>query len=446
MAIVWDLSLASDGGNWVLSNSDLTAGEDTTGTMRFLRANFPMTTGKWYWEIRYTGWTSKNVYIGISKDIGATNAPQDINSLADYIIFKKNMSSGTFGHLLKYLGGEETATFEDGTAPEPSAYMQIAVDVDDGKIWFGKNGSWVGGGDPAAGTDPTAFSSFSAASGPFYPTVGTEGNNTQINITANFGATALQYAAPAGFSTPDHLPPHPILFNVLNSLNVGQSIKLLTNIESTLDVYKELKPVFNLQSELFVVQPLQTRFNQKWSLTGFAIFQPVVSATYYRLTVIADGFSDMVLAMSSFQTRLRQGEPSYLQCSVPVTDWSVSDLEDRQDGELVIEMGQKWSDGTITVNEIARVDFERVRLDQGATSQTVTLSGHRSTTNASPKSVSLTGASIYSKDGSTVRYRTIPNNDLLPGDTASINGDSFEVATIQHVITPTLAYMEISNG
>lgn len=79
--------------------------------------------------------------------------------------------------------------------------VMIAVDKSAGKIWFGKNGSWLpsgfGAGDPATGTNPV-FNDIGAGQVvmPYF-------YDGSFAVTAsgkfNFGATAFAYSPPAGF-------------------------------------------------------------------------------------------------------------------------------------------------------------------------------------------------------------------------------------------------------
>jgi hypothetical protein len=67
---------------------------------------------------------------------------------------------------------------------------QFAIDLDGGKMWTGKNGTWEG--DPVAGTGEL----FSDTFGDVFPMIS---EVTAAAFTANFGATAFAYGPPAGF-------------------------------------------------------------------------------------------------------------------------------------------------------------------------------------------------------------------------------------------------------
>lgn len=88
------------------------------------------------------------------------------------------------------------------TAASDGDILQIAVDFDDAKLWFGINGTWIGGGDPELGTlpdftltDPTAVKCL--AMGYF---VGAGTNLPPTLLTARLNATEFTLTPPTGFS------------------------------------------------------------------------------------------------------------------------------------------------------------------------------------------------------------------------------------------------------
>jgi hypothetical protein len=78
--------------------------------------------------------------------------------------------------------------------------MQVAVDIDAGKIWFGKNGAWWAGGDPAAGTG----AHYTGVSGSLFPMASSAYLSLGI---VNFGASAFAYTVPSGFNAGWYDPP-----------------------------------------------------------------------------------------------------------------------------------------------------------------------------------------------------------------------------------------------
>lgn len=73
---------------------------------------------------------------------------------------------------------------------------RLDVDLDSGKLWLGGTSGYHGGGDPAAGTDPT----FTIPPGSYHLQAGCFRLGGNDNLTVNFGASAFNYSVPAGFT------------------------------------------------------------------------------------------------------------------------------------------------------------------------------------------------------------------------------------------------------
>jgi len=146
-----------------------------TGTMS-------ISAGKWYWELQPQGTfgTSDNVpYVGIIKttEIGARQALTSTTSASnDTITMEANGDKVVLGTTSAGYG--DTFTNDDK--------LMMAVDCDNGKVWWGVNGTWQKSGavgDPANGTNANA--TFTAGT-EFVPyCLGWSGDATPINY--NFG-------------------------------------------------------------------------------------------------------------------------------------------------------------------------------------------------------------------------------------------------------------------
>jgi hypothetical protein len=114
---------------------------------------------------------------------------------------------------------------------------------------------------------------------------------------------------------------------------------------------------------------------------------------------------------------------------------------------MVIQAGYRYSDGRVKTQDIARTRLRNVRYDLGARSSSVQLDGIDTRINPTPKSVTLTltGANYRSQDESGwVRYRCAMNFDIRPGDTALINGESFQVGELSYNVSVNNATLEIA--
>ena len=143
-------------------------------------------SGKWYYEA-----------------VGADNTRWGLGwSTEDFKYGTSNtFSEGHFAYsqdpLTFYQGGSNSAI--NGTpAFTTGNVLQIAIDIDAGKTWFGINNTWVNAsngsaGDPAAGTNPTV--TFSEKGQKHYPKM----INNLGNVSVNFGQQGFAYTPPAGF-------------------------------------------------------------------------------------------------------------------------------------------------------------------------------------------------------------------------------------------------------
>ena len=136
-----------------------------------------VSSGKWYFEVLTT---TSACSIGVAppelfnKEIGETST-----------------SYGYTYNGTKYTNGSTSAYGNSYTAND---IIGVALDLDNGKIWFSKNGTFQASGDPAAGTN----AAFTGLSGTF--TVGVSRMTpTQQSGSLNAGQRAFAYTAPSGF-------------------------------------------------------------------------------------------------------------------------------------------------------------------------------------------------------------------------------------------------------
>lgn len=165
-----------------LSNGNLTF-TDSTSDWQSMRATLPMTTGKWYWEcVATTSGNPGDPNIGIvHKDV--------YMSSGWYLDADAYCYSTRYDSIVNNSWtGTPRGTYTAGDT------LQIAFDADDGKLWFGINGTWINGGDPAAGTSAD-FTGITA--GTYFPYVGIGYSRTG---TLEFGQNGFSETAPTGFS------------------------------------------------------------------------------------------------------------------------------------------------------------------------------------------------------------------------------------------------------
>ena len=176
-----------------LSNGDLTGTANGNGEAA-IRATLGKSSGKWYWEISFSG--SFYQFFGI----GTSSAGLGAFVGTDIYGYGYKSSTGQ-----KYHNGSLEAY---GDALAPGDIMSIALDMDSGKVWFAKNGVWQNSGNPAAGTNEA----YSGLSGTFFPMHSVY--QTNQSFTANFGASAFSHSIPSGFVAFDYIEEEEVLYDL----------------------------------------------------------------------------------------------------------------------------------------------------------------------------------------------------------------------------------------
>jgi hypothetical protein len=130
------------------SNGNLTlTGSNSTNYSISNTPTFGVSKGKWYWEIKYTTANANQ-----NSCIGVVNY--------DNYEYNQNITSGTRGYIsLRFDGsiqinGVDTASYF--TAPSAGDILMGAMDMDNGKVYFGNNGTWFNSGNPATSTNPAS--------------------------------------------------------------------------------------------------------------------------------------------------------------------------------------------------------------------------------------------------------------------------------------------------
>jgi hypothetical protein len=171
-------------GGLTLTNDDLTVEHVNTDGWRGIRSVLGKTSGKWYWEITIDNMDENDIMIGVGTSSETLTYPGDTIEGRGY-----NADNGN-----KY----KDTNSSYGNIYTTDDVIGVALDLDDGKIWWSKNGVWQGSGDPATGLN-AAYDDLLDVADPYYAMVGL--NDHYDKITANFGATDFVYGAPAGFSS-----------------------------------------------------------------------------------------------------------------------------------------------------------------------------------------------------------------------------------------------------
>ena len=147
-------------------------------------------TGKWYFEYTVATSSTSSAAIGITSNIQGTAAALGGTNYVGMFSYEYcwRASGMTINN------GSYTSY---GTAAINDDIIMCAFDVDAGKIWFGRNGTWFNSSSPSAGTSP-AFSGFTGDVMPIFG-IGTASAGFDANGYINFGQRPFAYTAPSGF-------------------------------------------------------------------------------------------------------------------------------------------------------------------------------------------------------------------------------------------------------
>ena len=160
------------------------------------------------------------------------------------------------------------------------------------------------------------------------------------------------------------------------------------------------------------------------------------------ITGAENDLDDVIIPMASFQSRIRDDDPTFLSVVVPGLDF-IDEISARPDGYLKVRMGYK-KDGVVLVSEtVASVEFEDLRYDEGPVNESMTLTGHI-TEEYVAKTVTLEEISYKSYVSGEYRVRCKPDLYLRPGDHVIADDVEFDVTLITYSVTTNSELYEIT--
>lgn len=157
--------------------------------------------------------------------------------------------------------------------------------------------------------------------------------------------------------------------------------------------------------------------------TGLPVATP--SKYFCILTGASDGLPDAMLPISSFSVRHRVESDSHYQISIPTL--SVIDyISERPNGQILITMVR----GDVT-EEVMRGALGSIRIDRGAGSQSISISGNSSRAATERRIYIPSGVSyIYTTFAGEYRIRFEPRAAIRPGDTIEYQGNLIDVGEV----------------
>jgi len=170
-------------------NATFTNGNNTvqtnTSNYTWSTSTLGLTQGKWYWEVKYEAKSSSSNYnlIGIAErqTESASQYLGGVTAIANYgyysdngKVYAKSGSSTTYGN--SYAVGD---------------IIGVALDLDNSKLYFSKNGTYQNSGVPTSGSTGTGAISIDAVSsltfGQYFAAAGDYGASMNVTNSFNFG-------------------------------------------------------------------------------------------------------------------------------------------------------------------------------------------------------------------------------------------------------------------
>jgi hypothetical protein len=171
-----------------INNGNLTVAPNAVNFQNAF-SSIGVTSGKWYCEVLVSGTPNSANLIGISNEaqLKYLTITADVVGTSTGVGYSYFLLNGN-----KYTNATSTAY---GSSIASGDIVGIALDLDSGRIWFSKNGTWQASGDPAAGTN-AAFTGIASDTWSIGST-SYSGGATSFNY--NFGQRPFSYTPPTGF-------------------------------------------------------------------------------------------------------------------------------------------------------------------------------------------------------------------------------------------------------
>jgi len=153
------------------------------------KASIAVSSGKWYWEVTCTGGN----FSGVGSHIGIDSVTSPCVSSAGTRLGNTTTSYSYNSWNGQKLNNSVSSAY--GSTYTNGDVISIALDLDNGKIWWAKNGTFQASGNPAAGTN-AAYSGIAA--GLYTAAVGDD-TGGGIVLDLNCGQQPFVYTPPSGF-------------------------------------------------------------------------------------------------------------------------------------------------------------------------------------------------------------------------------------------------------
>ena len=171
----------NDAGTVTFSNGNLTTAHTGTDSRYASYSTIGASTGKWYAEIRIDASSQPDVIIGVGSNI------ENINRLGTYL------GTGSDPTSIGYFSNDGEKYINDVSSSYGSSYgnndiIGVAMDLDNNKLYFSKNGTWQNSGNPESGATGTGALSLTANLTYFIGSSHATTTTRTSTYSANFGS------------------------------------------------------------------------------------------------------------------------------------------------------------------------------------------------------------------------------------------------------------------
>ena len=183
-------------GGLVLSEGGLKVAEGSGPSMRVL-GTIGNTSGKWYFEITNNSTAYDASGVDTNSCVGISDFTESLSTAPGFDANSYIYQYASDGNGTKKINNSTDTSWPSGDTAGTGAgvVLMVAYDLDNNKIWFGRNGSWLDSGNPATGANPVYTLNTGVTYTPCVRPRGTGGTNASVN----FGQRAFTHTAPSGF-------------------------------------------------------------------------------------------------------------------------------------------------------------------------------------------------------------------------------------------------------
>ena len=173
--------------NGVLSQGNLRLTNPASNTWSVETGTIGVTSGKWYYEYVCSG--------TITNFLGGWADPQEVN-YADAV----GNTARSYGYYSTGNARNSNNNTSLGSSYAAGDIIGCAIDVDNQKIYWSKNGSWQNNADPVAGTG-SVYTIQDPVANKFVYTPAVSTYDASSSVDCNFGQRPFSYTPPTGFKS-----------------------------------------------------------------------------------------------------------------------------------------------------------------------------------------------------------------------------------------------------